>query len=58
MVDGSFYAISSLAASIENFWGLFPTEISGVYSQQEFLGFIPIRNSWDLFADFPSGKIS
>jgi hypothetical protein len=23
--------------------------IPGIYSHQEFLGFIPIKNSWDLF---------
>ncbi len=25
------------------------TEIPGIYSQQEFLGFIPNKNFWDLF---------
>jgi hypothetical protein len=37
------------AVTIKNSWDLFPSRISGIYSLQEFLGFIPFKNSWDLF---------
>ncbi len=40
------YVVPSIAARLR----LFPTRIPGVYSQQEFLGFIPFKgNSWGLF---------